>query len=49
MRLTEEALSSVLRTTLLYVPLGTVLLGLGVRLRRSATEGRSRRSAKGKP
>ena len=51
LRLTEEAVGSVLRYTMLYVPLGVVLLGLGVGLRRRATEGRSRKRAPagGKP
>ena len=45
LRLTEDAVGSVLRYTMLYVPLGVVLLGLGVGLRRRATEGRSRKRA----
>ena len=42
LRLTEDALGSILRYCLLYVPLGTVLLGMAVRLRRRSTEARVR-------
>jgi hypothetical protein len=43
LRMTEASLSSVLRYTLVYVPLGTALLGVAVALRRRASNRRRRR------
>jgi hypothetical protein len=43
MRLTEEVLTASLYKTVVLLPLGTLLLGLGIHLRRRSTEGRKRR------
>lgn len=45
MRLTEEVLTASLYKTVVLLPLGTLLLGLGIHLRRRSTEGRKRREA----
>lgn len=46
LRMTEEALGSVLRYALLYIPFGAALLGVAVALRRRSSEGRSRRKTR---
>ncbi|MCC6525053.1 MAG: Gldg family protein [Polyangiaceae bacterium] len=42
LKMGPEMLGTVLRWTVLYIPLGAALLGLGIALRRRATEGRRR-------